>query len=135
MSFVAKCVRNQREKNGEKLKILGAEKGEKASDIINRYELDNPQLNKSWRWWKSEREMEANGARNGGRRTVWKFLYAEGFLCHFIDDDSEEKKCWYVHMLRYVEKMLEMATCWGEKVFDDHFSWWIWRELIKKARK
>jgi hypothetical protein len=47
MSFVAKCVRNQREKNGEKLKILGAEKGEKASDIINRYELDNPQLNKS----------------------------------------------------------------------------------------
>jgi hypothetical protein len=55
--------------------------------------------------------MEANGARNGGRRTVWKFLCAEGFLCHFIDDDSEEKKCWYVHMLRYVEKMLGMATC------------------------
>ena len=98
------CAKSTRGKWKIKVEILDAEKWRKSSDIINRYELDNPQLNKSWR------ENDDEKRRQRSPRTVGKFLCAEDFLCRFIDDDSNDKK---VFVCAYVKLCCEMrkATC------------------------
>lgn len=109
MSSAAKCVQNQREKKWKiKVEILGAEKRRKSSDIINRYELDNPQLNKSWR----ENDDEKKGGNEAGER--WgNFYVLKIFFVALSTMIATKKKvfvCAYVKLCCEIRK----ATCCDE---------------------